>query len=231
VPGPRENQGCPWPDTDGDGIPDKDDRCPTVPGPKENQGCPWPDTDGDGVLDKDDRCPTVPGPKENRGCPWPDADGDGVPDKDDECPRDPGPKENRGCPYKKVYVTRVEVKVTEQVNFRTASAVILRGSLGILDQVAEKLRTHRYIHRMEVQGHTDDLGPRKYNLQLSQRRAESVRRYLISKGVEPERLIAKGYGKDRPLRAVEPKRMSRQELWTARAINRRVQFVILEERK
>src|SRR3989449_3525132 len=44
-------------DTDGDGIPDPEDKCPTVPGPKENQGCPWPDTDKDGIPDKDDKCP------------------------------------------------------------------------------------------------------------------------------------------------------------------------------
>jgi hypothetical protein len=50
-------KGCP--DTDKDGIADKDDKCPTVAGPKENAGCPWPDTDGDGVLDKDDKCPKV----------------------------------------------------------------------------------------------------------------------------------------------------------------------------
>jgi hypothetical protein len=52
-------KGCP--DTDKDGVADKDDKCPTVAGPKENAGCPWPDTDGDGVLDKDDKCPEVKG--------------------------------------------------------------------------------------------------------------------------------------------------------------------------
>ena len=45
------------------------DKCPTVKGPKENGGCPWPDTDGDGVLDKDDRCPEVKGTVANNGCP------------------------------------------------------------------------------------------------------------------------------------------------------------------
>jgi hypothetical protein len=50
-------KGCP--DTDKDGVADKDDKCPTVAGPKENAGCPFPDTDGDGVLDKDDKCPEV----------------------------------------------------------------------------------------------------------------------------------------------------------------------------
>jgi hypothetical protein len=60
-------KGCP--DADGDGIADKDDKCPTVAGPKDNTGCPWPDTDKDGVYDKDDMCPTVAGPASNKGCP------------------------------------------------------------------------------------------------------------------------------------------------------------------
>ena len=95
-------------DTDGDGIPDAEDACPTVRGihsddPKKN-GCP-PDRDGDGIPDVDDACPDVPGvhsddPKKN-GCP-PDRDGDGIPDAEDACPDVPGvrsadPKKN-GCP-------------------------------------------------------------------------------------------------------------------------------------
>jgi outer membrane protein OmpA-like peptidoglycan-associated protein len=230
VPGPKENKGCPWPDTDGDGVPDKDDKCPTVPGPKENQGCPWPDTDGDGVPDKDDKCPTIPGPKENNGCPWPDADGDGVPDKDDECPHEPGPASNKGCPEKKpVFVTRVEVKVVEQINFRTGSATILKSSYGILDKVAEKLQAHPYIQSLEIQGHTDDVGGVKFNLGLSQRRAESVRKYLIGKGVAASRLVPKGYGKGKPLKEIDKKTMSKEQINEARATNRRVQFVILKE--
>src|SRR5699024_9004142 len=92
TPGPEEFDGCP--DTDGDGIPDIDDRCPEVAGPAEFNGCP--DTDGDGIPDKDDRCPEVAGLPEFDGCP--DTDGDGIPDIDDECPNEPGPKENNGCP-------------------------------------------------------------------------------------------------------------------------------------
>lgn len=67
--GPIENFGCPFPDTDGDGVIDKDDACPNVRGDVANNGCPWPDTDGDGILDKDDACPTIPGVPEENGCP------------------------------------------------------------------------------------------------------------------------------------------------------------------
>ncbi len=103
-PGPKENNGCPWPDRDGDGVFDKDDQCPDQPGPKENRGCPLPkgpkDSDGDGLIDEADRCPFEAGPIENLGCPVTDRDKDGIPDKDDACPDQPGPVENKGCPDK-----------------------------------------------------------------------------------------------------------------------------------
>lgn len=98
VPGVIEYEGCPIPDTDGDGINDKDDKCPTVPGVIEYQGCPIPDTDGDGINDKEDKCPTVFGLKEYQGCPIPDTDGDGINDKEDKCPTVPGVLEYQGCP-------------------------------------------------------------------------------------------------------------------------------------
>ena len=93
VAGLKQFKGCP--DTDGDGIIDGNDSCPDVAGLAEFQGCP--DTDGDGIADKDDACPEVAGPKALNGCP--DADGDGVADKDDKCPQVKGPKENGGCPW------------------------------------------------------------------------------------------------------------------------------------
>ena len=90
-------------DTDGDGVPDLEDKCPTAPGPKENAGCPVvKDSDGDGIPDDIDRCPLDPedfdGFQDEDGCPDPDNDGDGIVDKIDACPNTPGPIENRGCP-------------------------------------------------------------------------------------------------------------------------------------
>ncbi len=92
--GPVENWGCPWPDADADGTPDKDDACPTLAGPTATKGCP--DTDGDGIADKDDACPAIAGPAATKGCL--DVDGDGTPDKDDACPTIPGPIATKGCP-------------------------------------------------------------------------------------------------------------------------------------
>ncbi|MDF2551765.1 MAG: hypothetical protein K0R77_1040 [Chryseobacterium sp.] len=77
------------------------DQCPTDAGLLENNGCPYPDTDGDEVIDNDDACPTVAGSSENNGCPWPDTDGDGILDKDDACPTIPGIREKNGCSEKK----------------------------------------------------------------------------------------------------------------------------------
>jgi hypothetical protein len=85
------------PDSDGDGIRDFADDCPSQPGPAEYNGCPPPDGDGDGVPDGADACPLAPGPASNGGCP-PDGDGDSVPDGQDACPLAPGPASNGGCP-------------------------------------------------------------------------------------------------------------------------------------
>lgn len=93
VAGPKEYKGCP--DTDGDKIIDKDDTCPDVAGLADFNGCP--DTDGDGVADKDDKCPNVAGLKNMSGCP--DTDGDGLTDASDKCPTVKGPSANGGCPY------------------------------------------------------------------------------------------------------------------------------------
>ncbi|HRH58323.1 MAG TPA: OmpA family protein [Chitinophagales bacterium] len=81
-------------DTDGDGIYDIDDACPTVAGLAQFNGCP--DTDGDGIEDSKDECPTVPGIAEFNGCP--DRDGDGIPDAKDACPDEKGIAKFGGCP-------------------------------------------------------------------------------------------------------------------------------------
>ncbi|MEZ4930693.1 MAG: thrombospondin type 3 repeat-containing protein [Saprospiraceae bacterium] len=84
-------------DTDKDGIPDVNDRCPDEPGIALAFGCP--DTDEDGVPNGEDDCPTEKGSAANKGCPSPgDRDADGIADVYDNCPDVPGPAENNGCP-------------------------------------------------------------------------------------------------------------------------------------
>jgi len=221
--GPSDNQGCPWGDKDGDGVKDNVDRCPEVPGPKENEGCPWGDKDGDGVQDNVDRCPHEPGPKENQGCPWPDTDKDGVPDHIDKCPTVPGVPELMGCPrpvYKFVVIEKKQIKIKQKIHFAFGKARIRPVSYPILDEVADVIRNNPKI-RVRIEGHTDTIGGRKYNLRLSQKRAEAVREYLVEKGIGPDRLVAKGYGLSRPIESNRTK--------AGRAANRRVEFHIIGE--
>jgi outer membrane protein OmpA-like peptidoglycan-associated protein len=232
VPGVRskdpKKNGCPA-DKDGDGILDKDDACVDVPGvenedPKKN-GCP-PDRDGDGVIDDKDACPDIPGVEsddpEKNGCPG-DTDGDGIRDDKDACPQekgkpDPDPKKN-GCPSL-VRVTKKEIVILEKVQFKTASDVILPASDELLTQVANVLREHPEIKKIEVQGHTDNRGGAAYNQKLSERRAKSVVKWLTARGeIDANRLDAKGYGMDQPV--------SENTTEEGRAMNRRVQFKII----
>ena len=231
-PNPDPNRiGCPLGDKDSDGVFDPDDLCPDVPQgavPDPNKrGCPAGDRDRDGVLDPQDQCPDVPAglnPDPNkRGCPLPDRDGDTVVDPVDACPDKPGapnpdPKKN-GCPGL-VEVKGGKIVIVRPVFFATNKDVILAKSFDVLVSVADALKASPQIKRVAVEGHTDDRGKRDYNIELSDRRAKSVVRFLVDKGIDAGRLEAHGYGPMRPVadNKTEP----------GRAKNRRVDFVILD---
>jgi outer membrane protein OmpA-like peptidoglycan-associated protein len=224
VPGPVSNKGCPEKDTDGDGVIDREDKCPNEPGPASNAGCPIvADRDGDGVPDNVDRCPDQPGPKENDGCPLADRDGDGVPDNIDKCPDVPGKVEFDGCPTKdavKVNVRRDSLELREKIHFETNKAVIKPESFGLLNQVVATLVQHPEILKLRIEGHTDSVGTRPYNLGLSQRRAQSVVEYLVNKGIDPGRLSSEGFGMERPI--------ATNKTEEGRGQNRRVEMIILQ---
>ena len=216
----QDQDGCPEPDNDLDGILDPADKCPNQRGPVENGGCPILDADGDGCPDAEDKCPTEFGPKENGCCPIVDTDRDGVPDNEDRCPNQPGPKENGGCPYKLIEITDKMIVLKEKVFFAFGKAIIKPESYPLLNEVAQALKDHpTFVIRIE--GHTDNVGSAKANKRLSQQRADSVRKYLISKGIEPSRLTAVGYGPDRPI--------DDNSTEAGRAINRRVEFHIVNK--
>ncbi|MCK6506921.1 OmpA family protein [Myxococcota bacterium] len=217
----QDEDGCPDPDNDGDGVLDGDDRCPLEPGQPASLGCP--DSDLDGVIDREDECPQERGPKETMGCP--DRDEDRVPDKRDECPDEPAdpridPNRSNGCPTR-VLVTKEQIVILDKVFFDTNKATIKKGSYEILNQVAEVLLKYPDIRKVEVAGHTDSDGSDAANLDLSQRRVESVRQYLVSKGVAEDRLVAKGYGESKPI--------GDNSTAAGKAENRRVEFNILEQ--
>ncbi len=228
--------GCPDPDNDGDGIADAVDACPdeaeNVDGWKDDDGCPEevPDTDGDGLLDSVDACPEDPedvdGFEDEDGCPDPDNDGDGIADGDDACPDEPEVVNNvddeDGCPDEaRVVLEREEIRILERVYFDFNRATLKHESRPLLDEVAELLIRYPHVLKVEVQGHTDELGTEDYNLELSQQRAETVMRYLVDRGVDEGRLTARGYGETAPAEAGDDEQ--------AQALNRRVQFVILEQ--
>jgi outer membrane protein OmpA-like peptidoglycan-associated protein len=212
-PGPVATRGCP--DRDGDGIPDRDDRCPDVPGTRALQGCP--DRDGDGIADIDDRCPDDPGKAEFQGCP--DRDGDGIPDIADECPDEPGIPELKGCPRKAV-LTEKSIDIIDMVFFDTDKSVLRPDSLSVLDQVVALLKDNPGVLKVRVEGHTDDTGTEVHNKGLSHRRANAVRQYLIRKGIKAKRLESKGFGQFQP---IVP-----NDTDANRARNRRVEFDIVE---
>jgi OOP family OmpA-OmpF porin len=186
---------APDPDSDGDGVPDSRDQCPNTPAgvQVDASGCAL-DSDRDSVPDHIDECPnTVAGaPVDARGCEL-DSDSDGVVDRLDQCPntRAGAQVDVRGCEI------REEIRLPG-VNFETNSDRLLPGAESVLNDAAETLRRNPSI-RVEVAGHTDSDGAAAYNEGLSQRRAETVRDYLISRGVANDRLSARGYGESEPI--------------------------------
>jgi OOP family OmpA-OmpF porin len=219
--------GCPL-DADGDGVPDGIDTCPDTPaGAKvDAKGCPL-DADGDGVPDGIDTCANTPQGAivDAQGCPL-DGDGDGVPDgidleaatmagvfvdaygrsldadKDgvfdglDLCPETPigVPVDAKGCP---ALFEKGEL-VLEGVSFKSGSDQLTDESRVVLDEVAESLKAWPDV-KVEIGGYTDSQGAAAGNLALSQKRAESVRRYLVAAGVSAFQLEAKGYGEANPI--------------------------------
>lgn len=147
------------------------------------------------------------------------ADGFGAQQKDVSLPAGEGPFElGLTLTGAKVDVTAAQVTIKDQVHFPTNSAAISADSFKILDEVASTLIVHAELTNVEVQGHTDDVGGADLNLDLSQRRANAVRLYLTEKGIDPARLVAKGYGSTVPIASNGAE--------AGRSQNRRVQFVI-----
>ena len=208
---PNRNDKCPFvfgvpefggcPDTDGDGIPDSEDSCVTEPGLKHFHGCP--DSDGDGIPNYDDACPYQAGPAKFMGCP--DTDNDGIPDSEDKCPNEAGPASNNGCPLPPPPPPPPlppppvrEHDMTEPILFELGKAKIHESSLPILAEAIMELNTHENAF-IVIDGHTDNTGSNGTNDALSFRRANAVKRYLSDMGANPKRMIAVGHGSRVPV--------------------------------
>lgn len=188
---------------------------PVAPAPA--QAAPA-DSDADGVADSLDKCPATPaGRKVNaEGCE-PDSDGDGVVDALDQCADTPkGDKvDAKGC-------TVLEPIVLKGVNFDSDSARLRPESTPVLDKAAETLKRYPHIS-VEVAGHTDSTHTDTHNQKLSEERAKSVCDYFIQKGIEAQRLRARGYGEAQPA--------AENATPAGRETNRRVEILIEEQRK
>jgi outer membrane protein OmpA-like peptidoglycan-associated protein len=234
--GDQDEDGCPdlLVDRDGDGIADTADACIDTPEDKDafedEDGCPEPDNDKDTVLDVVDKCPLQPEDidtfEDADGCPDPDTDQDRVADAQDQCPNQPedydGDQDTDGCPdlYKNIIVRDDRIELKQTVYFATAKDRILPKSYPLLNEVALALRDNPNLF-VRIEGHTDSQGAAAANQRLSQKRAESVRRYLIDQAIAPTRMEAEGFGEDRPL---EDNRTAE-----GRAANRRVEFHIIKK--
>jgi outer membrane protein OmpA-like peptidoglycan-associated protein len=117
-----------------------------------------------------------------------------------------------------VVLRKEKIEIKKQVHFATGSDVILPDSAPLLDQVAALILENDRLTRIRVEGHTDDQGDDAFNLGLSDRRARSVMRALLERGVQPTRLTAVGFGESKPI--ADNKKPA------GRAQNRRVEFMI-----
>ncbi|MDP3909543.1 MAG: thrombospondin type 3 repeat-containing protein [Gemmatimonadales bacterium] len=206
-------------DSDTDGVPDGPDQCPNTPAGAtvDATGCPT-DADGDGVFDGLDKCPNTAAGMEvdTAGCQRAsDADGDGVDDTRDRCPGTAAGTrvDAAGCPI--LFTPERTPVVLRGVTFETGRSALRSDSYTVLDIVAQSLLANPDI-RIEIAGHTDITGSMATNMRLSQARADAVRTYLASKGVAPDRMVARGYGPSEP---VAPNTTA-----AGRAQNRRVEL-------
>jgi OOP family OmpA-OmpF porin len=234
-------------DSDGDGVCDKDDKCPDTPdcAVVDEFGCPK-DSDGDGVYDGCDKCPDTPkcAVVDAKGCPK-DSDGDGVYDGCDKCPGTPKcavvdangcPKDEDGdgvydgcdkCPgtpkgveVDEVGCPKCDLSPLEGINFQFDKSDVVPAPNPVLDLAVELLKRCDSTHKIEVQGHTCSLGSDEYNMKLGLRRAEATKTYLISRGINGDMLVTKSYGESKPAFPNDTKEN--------RAKNRRIELHVLD---
>ncbi len=221
-------------DTDGDGLFDDVDPCPEEPedmdGWEDADGCPDNDNDFDRVPDRTDECPNDPedrdGFEDKDGCPDPDNDQDTILDPDDLCPNRPevmnGERDDDGCPDDvRAVVTKERIVILDKILFVTGKDEIVADSFPILEAVKDRLLENPQIFRIRIEGHTDHRGDDDYNMELSEKRAKAVLRYLIKAGVESRRLDSVGFGESMPI--------GDNTTEAGMQKNRRVEFVIVEQ--
>lgn len=205
-------------DDDKDGVPNGIDAENDTPEGSlvDSKGVGIKDQDRDGIADAYDACPDVAGAFSTNGCA--DSDRDGVSDKDDQCPETAGLMSNKGCPQVAHEHKEVMKKALQAVQFDYKSNDLLPASLPALDGVV-KMMNEDPEYRLEIAGHTDNVGDEAENLERSKVRAQNVANYLTSKGIAADRLEVVAYGETLP--------KATNETVEGQALNRRVEFNIL----
>lgn len=191
-PGLKQFHGCP--DSDGDGIPDNADDCPSVAGAPQFHGCP--DSDGDGIADNVDECPNQKGYAEFDGCP--DTDGDGVPDNEDKCPSAKGTVGNHGCPeveQSREKITEISRDMSTPILFDNGMITIKEESKPVIKQAVKELSQKKKSY-IEVNGYTDNKGSDAFNKALSRKRANAVKQELQKEGANASAIKTVGHGKN-----------------------------------
>ena len=198
------------PDSDGDGIADDVDECPTlvetINNVEDTDGCPETDSDGDGLLGAADSCPAAAedrdGFEDEDGCPDLDNDNDGVADVVDTCPMEAetanGYQDDDGCADEVPPEVAQFTGTIDGIQFKTSRARIVHASRPVLDAAFKMLSENPSI-RIQISGHTDNSGNANANRTLSRRRADAVKWYLVDKGIDPERISTVGYGGAKPV--------------------------------
>lgn len=200
-----DDQGCPFAilDADKDGVADATDKCPgsAIGSKVDAVGCAL-DTDKDGIGDDIDKCPATPlGSKvDAKGCllPMADADHDGIADSLDKCPgtRTGVAVDSNGCTA--IVLVSGAKLIMDGIYFKTGSAVIEASSAPVLGRAAVAI-SNAPKAQIEIAGFTDDVGKDAYNQKLSERRAASVKAFLVKSGSPSSQLTVKGYGEYEPV--------------------------------
>jgi OOP family OmpA-OmpF porin len=214
-------EGCPDKDTDGDTVMDSKDACPAEAGPVATCGCVPKDSDKDGVPDDFDKCPTEAGTI--NGCPDPDPDRDGINAPNDKCPDKAETKngfdDDDGCPDEIPEKIKKFTGVIKGIEFDLGKDTIRRTSVPVLENALLVLNEYPKT-RIEISGHSDTTGARDFNVELSQKRADAVKAWFVNKGVDEKRIETRGAGPDEPI-ADNKTAAGRQQ-------NRRIEFKLLQ---
>lgn len=138
-------------------------------------------------------------------------------DEEDQCPNAAGDADNEGCPKIEEAVIKKVNYTAKNIQFAAGSNRLVTSSFKGLNDLAALMNNDASL-LLSIEGHSDNTGDAARNKQLSEKRAEAVKEYLIKKGVAASRLTAEGFGSEKPI--------ADNKTAAGRAINRRTELII-----